>query len=87
LTYAPIHTEHDLSTVRASGRYHQPNDSTAANNDRVLRWATASDEANILGRASLARIFPAERRRTIPQNLFNSSAFAGKCTERQILRR
>ncbi|NUJ80856.1 carbohydrate porin [Methylocystis sp. FS] len=84
LTYAPIHTEHDLLHVGASGRYHQPNDSTAVNNDRVLALGNRiRSEANILGQGLIGTpdlscgtiVGP------IPQNLFNSSAFAGKCTK------
>lgn len=84
LTYAPIHNEHDLIHVGASGRYHQPNDSTAANDDRVLALGNrVRSEANILGQGLIgtpdlscgAIVGP------IPQNIFNSSAFAGKCTK------
>ncbi|TLG79259.1 porin [Methylocystis sp. B8] len=84
LTYAPIHNEHDLIHVGASGRYHQPNDSTAANDDRVLALGNrVRSEANILGQGLIgtpdlscgAIVGP------IPQNIFNSSAFSGKCTK------
>ncbi|MBI1980191.1 MAG: carbohydrate porin [Methylocystis sp.] len=84
LTYAPIHTEHDLLHVGASGRYHQPNDSTAANDDRVLALGNRlRSEANILGQGLIGTpdlscgviVGP------IPQNIFNSSAFSGKCTK------
>ncbi|MGD9539444.1 OprO/OprP family phosphate-selective porin [Methylocystis sp.] len=84
LTYAPIHTEHDLIHVGASGRYHQPNDATAASDDRVLALGNRiRSEANILGQGLIGTpdlscgviVGP------IPQNIFNSSAFSGKCTK------
>ena len=84
LTYAPIHNEHDLIHVGVSGRYHQPNDSTAVNDDRVLALGNRiRSEANILGQGLIGTpdlscgtiVGP------IPNGIFNSSAFAGKCTK------
>ena len=48
-TYAPIWSEDRLLHFGASGRYHRPNDSTAANDDRVLTpGANTYAESNVL---------------------------------------
>ena len=50
LTYAPILTEESLLHFGGSVRYQDPNDATAANDDRVLQpGSTLKTEANILG--------------------------------------
>jgi phosphate-selective porin OprO and OprP len=50
LTYAPILTEESLLHLGGSVRYQDPNDATAANDDRVLQpGSTLKTEANILG--------------------------------------
>ncbi len=50
LTYAPIMTEEDLLNIGGSIRYQNPNDATAANDDRVLQpGSTLKTEANVLG--------------------------------------
>lgn len=50
LTYAPILTEESLLHFGGSVRYQDPNDATAANDDRVLQpGSTLKEEANILG--------------------------------------
>ncbi len=53
-TYALWRDEHSLVHVGVSGRYHRPNDSTAASNDRVLRLGNRlRSEANVLGQGLL----------------------------------
>ena len=48
-SYAPIWTEDRLLHFGASGRYHNPGDSTAANDDRVMNLgANTAMESNIL---------------------------------------
>ncbi|BDV36868.1 hypothetical protein DSM21852_01210 [Methylocystis bryophila] len=48
-TYAPIWSEDRLLHFGASGRYHRPNDSTAANDDRVLALGSnTASESNVL---------------------------------------
>jgi phosphate-selective porin OprO/OprP len=48
-TYAPIWSEDRLLHVGASGRYHRPNDATAANDDRVMALGSnTASESNIL---------------------------------------
>jgi phosphate-selective porin OprO/OprP len=50
VTYAPIKEEDRLLHIGGSGRFHRPNDSTAANDDRVLALGSnIRTEANILG--------------------------------------
>jgi phosphate-selective porin OprO and OprP len=50
LTYAPILTEESLLHFGGSVRYQDPNDATAASDDRVLQpGSTLKTEANILG--------------------------------------
>jgi phosphate-selective porin OprO/OprP len=50
LTYTPILTQDDLLNVGGSFRYQDPNDATAANDDRVLQpGSTLKTEGNILG--------------------------------------
>jgi len=49
-TYAPILTADDLLNIGGSVRYQNPNDATAANDDRVLQpGSTLKTEGNILG--------------------------------------
>jgi phosphate-selective porin OprO/OprP len=49
-TYAPILTPDDLLNIGGSVRYQNPNDATAANDDRVLQpGSTLKTEGNILG--------------------------------------
>ncbi|MGA8171311.1 MAG: porin [Methylocystis sp.] len=48
-SYAPIWSEDRLLHFGASGRYHNPGDSTAANDDRVMNLGAGTDmESNIL---------------------------------------
>ena len=48
-SYAPIWSEDRLLHIGASGRYHRPNDSTAANDDRVLALGSnTASESNVL---------------------------------------
>jgi len=48
-TWAPIWQEGELLHIGASGRFHRPNDSTAANDDRVLALGSnTASESNIL---------------------------------------
>lgn len=52
--YAPILDEHKLLEFGVSGRYHRPNDATAANDDQVLRLGNRiRSEANILSQGLL----------------------------------
>jgi phosphate-selective porin OprO/OprP len=49
ITYAPIYEQDRLLHVGLSGRYHRPNSSTAANDDRVLALgANTNSESNVL---------------------------------------
>ena len=84
LTYAPIKDEHDLLHIGVSGRYHQPNDSTAADNDRVLALGNrVRSEANILGQGLLGTpdLSCGTVTGPIPTDIFSASSFAGKCTK------
>ena len=48
-SWAPIWQEDELLHIGASGRYHRPNDSTAANDDRVLALGSSTaSESNVL---------------------------------------
>jgi phosphate-selective porin OprO/OprP len=48
-SWAPIWQEDELLHIGASGRYHRPNDSTAANDDRVLTpGSNTASESNLL---------------------------------------
>ncbi len=49
VTYAPLHEKDALLHIGGSGRYHQPNDSTGLNNDRVMfLGSNIRTEANVL---------------------------------------
>lgn len=84
LTYAPIKDEHTLVHVGVSGRYHQVNDATGANDDRVLNLgARIKSEAFTLNQTLLGT--PDLSCGTInapaPTNIVNASAYAAKCTK------
>lgn len=82
LTWAPIKDEHNLLHIGVSGRYHQPNDSTALSNDRVLALGNRiRSEATILGQGLLGTPDLSCGSLTLPvnSNVFSTSTFAGKC--------
>jgi len=82
LTYAPIKNEHDLIHLGIAGRYHQPNDATALNDDRVLALGNrVRSEANILGQGLIGTPDLSCGSVTVPlgSNIFSTSTMAGKC--------
>jgi phosphate-selective porin OprO/OprP len=84
LTYAPIKDEHTLLHIGVSGRYHQPNDSTAGNDDRVLNLgARIKSEAFTLNQSLIGTpdLSCGAITAPIPTNVFNTSSYAGKCTK------
>lgn len=84
LTYAPIKDEHSLVHFGVSGRYHQVNDATGANDDRVLNLgARIKSEAFILNQTLLGTpdLSCGTITAPVPTNVFNASNYAAKCTK------
>lgn len=83
LTYAPIHTDHNLLHLGASSRLQKPNDATGANDNRVmLLGSNVYSEANILGQHLLGTPDLSCGTIVVPGSpqYFNTSTVAAKCS-------